>query len=32
LAGLLLWAALIAPFARAVWRRLRGRPLPPRTR
>ncbi|MGZ4417244.1 MAG: hypothetical protein ACXVRV_03600 [Gaiellaceae bacterium] len=31
--SLLLWAALIAPFARAVWRHLRGRPLPPpRTR
>ena len=25
-AGLLLWAVLIAPFARAVWRYLRGRP------
>jgi hypothetical protein len=24
-AGLLLWAALIAPFARAVWRHVRGR-------
>ncbi|HKN64010.1 MAG TPA: hypothetical protein VJV76_06740 [Gaiellaceae bacterium] len=29
-AGLLLWVALIAPFARPVWRRLRGRPLPTR--
>jgi hypothetical protein len=28
--GLLLWAVLIAPFAHAVWRHLRGRPLPPR--
>ena len=28
--GLLLWVVLIAPFAHAVWRRLRGRPLPPR--
>jgi hypothetical protein len=28
--SLLLWAVLIAPFARAVWRRLRGRPLPAR--
>jgi hypothetical protein len=26
--GLLLWACLIAPFAQAVWRRLRGRSLP----
>jgi hypothetical protein len=26
--GVLLWGALIAPFARAVWRHLRGRPLP----
>jgi hypothetical protein len=26
-AGLLLWAVLIAPFARAVWRYLRGLPL-----
>jgi hypothetical protein len=25
--GILLWGALIAPFARAVWRHLRGRPL-----
>jgi hypothetical protein len=25
-AGLLLWTVLIAPFARAVWRHLRGRP------
>jgi hypothetical protein len=25
--GLFLWGALIAPFARAVWRHLRGRPL-----
>lgn len=25
-AGFLLWALLIAPFARAVWRHLRGRP------
>jgi hypothetical protein len=30
--SLLLWAALIAPFAHAVWRHLRGRPLPPRVR
>jgi hypothetical protein len=30
--GLLLWAALIAPFARAGWRHLRGRPLPPAMR
>jgi hypothetical protein len=29
-AGLLLWVVLIAPFAHAVWRRLRGRPLPAR--
>jgi hypothetical protein len=29
-AALLLWAVLIAPFAHAVWRHLRGRPLPPR--
>ena len=28
--GLLLWVVLIAPFAHAVWRRLRGRPLPAR--
>lgn len=27
-AGLLLWVVLIAPFAHAVWRHLRGRPLP----
>lgn len=27
--GFLLWAALIAPFALAVWRHLTGRPLPP---
>jgi len=27
-AGLLLWACLIAPFAQAVWRRIRGRSLP----
>ena len=26
--GVLLWGALIAPFALAVWRHLRGRPLP----
>ena len=26
--GILLWGALIAPFALAVWRRLRGRPHP----
>ena len=25
--GVLLWAALIGPFAHAVWRHLRGRPL-----
>jgi hypothetical protein len=31
-AGLLMWVVLIAPFARAVWRHLRGRPLPPRVR
>lgn len=30
-AGLLLWALLIAPFANAVVRRLRGLPTPPRT-
>lgn len=30
-AGLLLWALLIAPFANAVIRRLRGLPTPPRT-
>jgi hypothetical protein len=30
--GLLLWVVLIAPFARAVWGRLRGRPLPARPR
>jgi hypothetical protein len=30
--GLFLWGALIAPFARAVWRHLRGRPLPARIR
>jgi hypothetical protein len=30
--GLLLWVALIAPFAHAVWRHLRGRPLPARRR
>jgi hypothetical protein len=29
-AGLLMWAVLIAPFARAVWHHLRGHPLPPR--
>src|SRR5262249_32533079 len=29
-AGLLLWVVLIAPFAHAVWRHLRGRPLPAR--
>ncbi|MGH3009482.1 MAG: hypothetical protein ACRDLM_08785 [Gaiellaceae bacterium] len=29
-AGLLMWVVLIAPFARAVWHHLRGRPLPPR--
>ena len=28
--GLLLWVALVAPFAHAVWRHVRGRPLPPR--
>jgi len=28
--GLLLWVGLIAPFAHAVWRHLRGRPVPPR--
>jgi len=28
-AGFLLWALLIAPFARAVWRHVRGRPLAP---
>jgi hypothetical protein len=27
--GILLWGVLIAPFAHAVWRHLRGRPLPP---
>ena len=27
--GLLLWVVLIAPFAQAVWRHLRGRPQPP---
>jgi hypothetical protein len=26
--GLLVWVVLIAPFARAVWRHLRGRPQP----
>jgi hypothetical protein len=31
-AGLLLWAALIAPFARAVWHRIGGRPRPARQR
>ncbi len=31
-AGILLWGGLIAPFARAVWRHLRGRPLPPSAR
>jgi hypothetical protein len=31
-AGLLLWVVLIWPFARAVWRHLRGRPLPARPR
>jgi hypothetical protein len=30
--GLLLWVVLIAPFARAVWRHLRGRPQPARPR
>ena len=30
-AGLLLWVVLIAPFARAVWHHIRGRPLPVRT-
>lgn len=30
-AGLLLWALLVAPFASAVIRRLRGLPTPPRT-
>jgi hypothetical protein len=28
--GILLWGALIAPFASAVWHHLRGRPLPRR--
>jgi hypothetical protein len=28
--GLLLWVVLIAPFAHAVWRHVRGRPLPAR--
>ena len=27
--GILLWGVLIAPFAHAVWRHLRGRSLPP---
>jgi hypothetical protein len=31
-AGLLLWSVLIAPFARAVWRHIRGHPLPARRR
>ena len=31
-AALLLWAVLIAPFAQAVWRHLRGRPQPVRLR
>jgi hypothetical protein len=31
-AGLLLWVVLIWPFAHAVWRHLRGRPLPARPR
>jgi len=31
-AGLLLWVVLIAPFARAVWHHIRGRPLPARPR
>ena len=31
-AALLLWAVLIAPFAQAVWRHLRGRPQPVRSR
>jgi hypothetical protein len=30
--GILLWGALIAPFARAVWHHLRGHPLPARPR
>jgi hypothetical protein len=30
--GVFLWGALIAPFGWAVWRHLRGRPLPPRPR
>lgn len=30
--GLLLWGVLIAPFAQAVWRRLRGLPHPGRPR
>jgi hypothetical protein len=30
--GVFLWGYLIAPFARAVWRHLRGRPLPQRLR
>ncbi len=29
--GVLLWATLIAPFAQAVWRHIRGRPLPAST-
>lgn len=30
--GILLWGALIYPFARAVWQHLRGQPLPVRPR
>jgi hypothetical protein len=30
--GVLLWGALIAPFARAVWHHLRGHPLPAKPR
>jgi hypothetical protein len=30
--GILLWGALIAPFARAVWCHLRGDPLPTKSR
>lgn len=30
-AALLLWAVLIAPFARAIWRHLRGHPQPARS-
>ena len=31
-AGVLLWSVLIAPFARAVWHHVRGRPSPARSR